>query len=181
MSSYSPFVGSRPFDTADKTIFYGRADEAAVLSKLWRDHRLTILHGPAGVGKTSLLRAGVLPKLGEDPGVKVLPLGRLAFPADFPLAALDLNPFTFALLSSWHPDEPPARISGSSIGDHLAGAMPCRSPSSPPSTRPTCSFVRGPTSEADNASDSSASSSRPPTLSMTCTCSLPFALKTSQS
>jgi tetratricopeptide (TPR) repeat protein len=119
MSSYSPFVGSRPFDTADKTIFYGRADEAAVLSKLWRDHRLTILHGPAGVGKTSLLRAGVLPKLGEDPGVKVLPLGRLAFPADFPLAALDLNPFTFALLSSWHPDEPPARISGSSIGDHL--------------------------------------------------------------
>jgi tetratricopeptide (TPR) repeat protein len=71
------------------------------------------------VGKTSLLRAGVLPLLDEDPGVDVLPLGRLAFPADFPLAALDLNPFTFALLSSWYPDEPPARISGSSIRDLL--------------------------------------------------------------
>ncbi|HZB31355.1 MAG TPA: hypothetical protein VE465_14430 [Streptosporangiaceae bacterium] len=119
MSIYSPYVGSRPFDAADETIFHGRADEAAALSKLWRDHRLTILHGPAGVGKTSLLRAGVLPKLGEDPGARVLPLGRLAFPADFPLAALDLNPFTFALLSSWYPDEPPARISGSSIRDLL--------------------------------------------------------------
>jgi tetratricopeptide (TPR) repeat protein len=105
---------------ADKTIFHGRADEAAALSKLWRDHRLTILHGPAGVGKTSLLRAGVLPKLCGDPGVEVLSIGRLAFPADFPLAALpDLNLFTFALLSSWYPDESPARISGSSIGDLL--------------------------------------------------------------
>jgi tetratricopeptide (TPR) repeat protein len=125
MSIYSPFVGSRPFDTADKTIFHGRADEAAALSKLWRDHRLTILHGPAGVGKTSLLRAGVVPRLGEDPGVEVLPVGRLALLADLPLAALpDLNPFTFALLSSWHPDEPPARISGSSIADQLHRRSP---------------------------------------------------------
>jgi tetratricopeptide (TPR) repeat protein len=119
MSIQSPYVGSRPFDAADETIFHGRTDEAAALSKLWRDHRLTILHGPAGVGKTSLLCAGMLPKLGEDPGARVLPLGRLAFPADFPLVALDLNPFTFTLLSSWYPDEPPARMSGSSIRDLL--------------------------------------------------------------
>lgn len=124
MSTHSPFVGSRPFDGSDKTIFFGRADEAAALSKLWLDHRLTVLHGPPGVGKTSLLRAGVLPKLDEDPGAKVLPLGRLAFPADFPLAALDLNPFTFALLSSWCPDEPPDRISGSSIRDLLRRRSP---------------------------------------------------------
>jgi tetratricopeptide (TPR) repeat protein len=112
MSKYSPFIGSRPFDAADEAIFHGRTDETTALSTLWRDHRLTILDGPAGVGKTSLLRAGVIPKIGSQ----VLPIGRLAFLADFPLASLpDLNPFTFALLASWYPDESPSRISGSSI------------------------------------------------------------------
>ena len=114
MSTRSPFVGSRAFDTADEAIFHGRAREAAALARLWRDQRLTILHGPAGVGKTSLLRAGVLPKLGR--GSRVLPVGRPAFPADFPLAAMpDINPFTFALLASWFPDDSPTRIAGSSI------------------------------------------------------------------
>ncbi|MFB9832273.1 nSTAND1 domain-containing NTPase [Actinoallomurus acaciae] len=116
MSTRSPFVGSRPFDTADEAIFHGRAREAAALAKLWRDHRVTILHGPAGVGKTSLLRAGVLPELGAGTDPRVLPIGRLAFLADFPLAALpDINPFTFALLASWYPEDSPTRIAGSSI------------------------------------------------------------------
>lgn len=115
MSARSPFVGPRPFDTADEPIFHGRAREAAALARLWRDHRLTILHGPAGVGKTSLLRAGVLPALG---GSHVLPIGRLAFPAGFPLAALpDINLFTFALLVSWYPEDSPTRIAGSSLRD----------------------------------------------------------------
>lgn len=116
MSTHSPFVGSRPFDTADQAIFHGRASEAAALSRLWRDQRLTILHGPAGVGKTSLLHAGALPRLGAGTGARVLPVGRPAFLADFPLAALpDINPFTFALLASWYPDDSPMRIAGSSI------------------------------------------------------------------
>lgn len=116
MSVRSPFVGSRPFDTADESIFHGRTREAAALARLWHDQRLTILHGPAGVGKTSLLRAGVLPELGAGAGSHVLPVGRLAFLADFPLAALpDINPFTFALLTSWYPEDSPTRIAGSSI------------------------------------------------------------------
>ncbi|MGH3392490.1 MAG: tetratricopeptide repeat protein [Actinomadura sp.] len=116
MITHSPYVGARPFDTADAAIFHGRAEEAAALSELWRDHRLTILHGPAGVGKTSLLQAGVLPELCTGPAAQVLPVGRLAFRADFPLAALPgLNPFTFALMTSWYPDRSPARISGSAI------------------------------------------------------------------
>src|SRR3569833_3212571 len=114
MSRHSPFVGSRPFDTADEAIFHGRDREAAALARHWRDHRLTILHGPAGVGKTSLLQAGVLPELGA--GSRVLPVGRPAFAADFPLAALPgVTPITFALLASWYPDDAPTRIAGSSI------------------------------------------------------------------
>lgn len=114
MSTRSPFVGLRPFETADEPIFYGRTRESAALARLWPDHPLTILHGPAGVGKTSLLRAGVLPAIGAGP--HVLPVGRLAFPAGFPLAALpEINPFTFALLASWYPEDSPTRIAGSSI------------------------------------------------------------------
>jgi tetratricopeptide (TPR) repeat protein len=116
MSLPSPFVGAFPFDTADRKVFHGRAGETAALSALWRERLVIILYGPAGVGKTSLLRAGVLPALDTRPDLHVLPVGTPAFPAAFPLAALpDLNPFTFALLSSWFPDEPPIRISGSSI------------------------------------------------------------------
>ncbi|GAA1884085.1 tetratricopeptide repeat protein [Actinomadura bangladeshensis] len=116
MSTRSPFVGSRPFDTDDEALFHGRDEEAAALAQLWPDRRLTVLHGPSGVGKSSLLRAGVLPRLGRRPRVDVLPIGGPAFRADFPLAALpDLNPFTFALLTSWYPDESPTRASGSSV------------------------------------------------------------------
>ncbi len=116
MSTHSPFVGSRPFETTDAAIFNGRANETAALAKLWRDQRLIILHGAAGVGKTSLLQAGVLPELGADATCTALPIGRPAFPADFPLAALpDLNLFTFALLTSWYPGDSPTRIAGSSI------------------------------------------------------------------
>ena len=117
MSTHSPFVGSRPFDTADEKIFHGRAAEAEALARLWLDHRLTILHGSAGVGKTSLLRAGVVPKTTTSTSSRVLPIGRLRFRADFPLAALpDLNPFTLALLASWYPEDSPERIAGYSIG-----------------------------------------------------------------
>jgi tetratricopeptide (TPR) repeat protein len=116
MITNSPYVGSRPFDATDGAIFHGRAAEIAALSKLWQRNRLTILHGPAGVGKTSLLRAGVLPEVGTGPAAQVLPIGRLAYRADIPLAALPgLNPFTFTLMTSWYPDTSPARISGSSI------------------------------------------------------------------
>ncbi|CND62917.1 Predicted ATPase [Mycobacterium tuberculosis] len=116
MSTRSPFVGSRPFDTDDEALFHGRDDEAAALAQLWRDRRLTVLYGPSGVGKSSLLRAGVLPRLGRRPPMDVLPIGGPAFRADFPLAALpELNPFTFALLTSWFPDESPTRASGSSV------------------------------------------------------------------
>ncbi|HVN54449.1 MAG TPA: AAA family ATPase [Anaerolineaceae bacterium] len=63
----SPYISLLPFDLADAQRFYGR--DAAIdqlLNDLLCDERLcrlVILHGDAGIGKTSLLRAGVEPAL----------------------------------------------------------------------------------------------------------------------
>jgi hypothetical protein len=114
-----PYVGARPFKTDDREIFFGRIREAVEVADLWRRHRLTLLHGGAGVGKTSLLQAGVIPLLSDD-AVDVLPLGHIAHRMTFPMAALpEQNLFTFALLSSWYPSESPTRISGLSVLDFL--------------------------------------------------------------
>jgi tetratricopeptide (TPR) repeat protein len=114
-----PYVGLRPFRAEDGDRFFGRATEARDLAACWRENRLTVLHGASGVGKTSLLMAGVIPLL--DPGsAEVLPPGRVSHGSAFPLAALpEHNPYTFALLTSWSPDEPATRLSGLAVPDFL--------------------------------------------------------------
>ncbi|MGI8329941.1 ATP-binding protein [Actinomadura scrupuli] len=115
----SPYVGARPFDLDDRELFFGRADESRELAGLWQRNRFTILHGHAGVGKTSLLQAGAVPRLLSAP-VHILPVGRAVRRSTFPMAALpEQNPYTFALLSSWSPGESPIRLSGLSINEFL--------------------------------------------------------------
>jgi len=67
----SPFCGLAPFDAAHSTVFFGRdAAIERVLAKL-STARFLLLIGASGVGKSSLLRAGVLPRLvakGESEG-----------------------------------------------------------------------------------------------------------------
>jgi len=59
----NPFAGLAPFQEADADRFHGRAREVgAVLARL-RSSPLIALAGPSGVGKSSLIRAGVIPQL----------------------------------------------------------------------------------------------------------------------
>lgn len=54
-----PYKGQLPFEEADWPIFFGReADRVKIASNL-KASRLTLLYGPSGVGKSSVLRAGV--------------------------------------------------------------------------------------------------------------------------
>jgi WD40 repeat protein len=56
----TPYVGLVPYGEEDASLFFGRDAEKRVVIGNLRASRLTILYGASGVGKTSLLRAGVL-------------------------------------------------------------------------------------------------------------------------
>jgi predicted acylesterase/phospholipase RssA len=54
-----PYRGLEPYDEAEADFFFGRDDERTLIVANLRSARLTLLYGPSGVGKSSLLRAGV--------------------------------------------------------------------------------------------------------------------------
>jgi hypothetical protein len=54
------------FETEDADIFCGRDTESQIVTRLVLSYRLLTLFGPSGAGKTSLLLAGVLPRLAAE-------------------------------------------------------------------------------------------------------------------
>jgi HEAT repeat protein len=71
----SGFRGFLPYDEGAGESFHGRADEIARLVRLLsEDARVIVLAGPSGIGKTSLLRAGLAPALGRR-GSQVVTVG----------------------------------------------------------------------------------------------------------
>jgi WD40 repeat protein len=64
----SPYKGLVPFEDSglDALLFFGRERESAVIAENLLASRLTVLYGPSGVGKTSVLRAGVAHRLREQ-------------------------------------------------------------------------------------------------------------------
>ena len=56
----SPFVGLEPYDESDAEFFFGRERQQRIISANLRSSRLTLLYGASGVGKSSVLRAGVV-------------------------------------------------------------------------------------------------------------------------
>ncbi|GAA3701327.1 hypothetical protein GCM10022224_079030 [Nonomuraea antimicrobica] len=117
-----PYVGVRPFRAQEAEQFFGRSEAVAELADRWRRHRLSVLTGPPGSGKTSLLHA----RLVSDTTFRtagVLPVGRPFGPPPAALAALpEHNPYTLALLCSWVPATPPSHLAGLSLYEFLRRA-----------------------------------------------------------
>ena len=61
-----PYPGLRPFQKHEWPIFFGREPMIeAVLDRLAAT-RLVVVHGSSGCGKSSLIKAGVLPRLEQE-------------------------------------------------------------------------------------------------------------------
>jgi WD40 repeat protein len=67
----NPWPGLAAFREADQEFFYGREAETEELFRLVLRDRLTVLFGLSGLGKTSLLQAGLFPRLRQE---NVLPV-----------------------------------------------------------------------------------------------------------
>ena len=65
MTPESPYKGLMPYDRYDRENFFGRDLERELLISQILTHKLTLLYAATGVGKSSLLRAAVIPEL-ED-------------------------------------------------------------------------------------------------------------------
>jgi tetratricopeptide (TPR) repeat protein len=61
--SQHPWIGLTSFTESDREFFAGRGEEIDELLRLVRRDILTLLHGVSGLGKTSLLQAGLFPAL----------------------------------------------------------------------------------------------------------------------
>src|SRR5262249_30082873 len=59
----APWLGLRSFSEADQSFFFGRSAELNDLYERVLDKPLAILFGQSGLGKTSLLQAGLVPRL----------------------------------------------------------------------------------------------------------------------
>ncbi|MGB0525356.1 MAG: hypothetical protein ACPGJS_20445 [Flammeovirgaceae bacterium] len=57
------YPGSKPFEEAEKDLFFGREDDIDRLTESIKVEPLLVLYGKSGLGKSSLLNAGVVPKL----------------------------------------------------------------------------------------------------------------------
>src|ERR1051325_2891029 len=92
-SSANPFVGMRPFESEECLLFFGRREQAIeLLQRLHATHFLAVV-GSSGCGKSSLVRAGLIPKLKAGFLVEERDLWHVATrkPGDAPLENLAIS------------------------------------------------------------------------------------------
>lgn len=68
----SPWPGPRPFDTEGENRLYGRDREVREVRQRLAQHRVILFHAHSGVGKSSLLRAGLHPALKRNGQIVLL-------------------------------------------------------------------------------------------------------------
>ena len=82
----NPYRGLESFNQADHNLFFGREKEIEqLLARLETPHPLTVVLGASGTGKSSLVKAGLLPLLTDRTEFQVLPVMR---PGNRPIKSL---------------------------------------------------------------------------------------------
>ncbi len=83
----NPYQGLESFDTEDASLFYGREALVDDLSRFIKENSFTAVLGASGIGKSSLVKAGLIPALRDEANENwhILPVMR---PGESPLKAL---------------------------------------------------------------------------------------------
>ena len=68
------YPGIRSFTQEEESLFFGRKNDEERLYKLARLEKLVVLYGKSGYGKSSLLQAAVLPRIGRETDILSIPL-----------------------------------------------------------------------------------------------------------
>lgn len=84
------YPGSRPFTQDDEALFFGRVEDITKLTTFITVEKLTVLYGKSGLGKTSLLTAGVLPILENEHQYCIIPVRFGSFTHDNRKHPLDI-------------------------------------------------------------------------------------------
>ncbi len=100
-SVQNPYPGLRPFTELDRPVFFGRDRLVEELVAALVENRFVVLVGPAGSGKSSLIQAGVMPKLGATTASAKRMLPVLFRPSNDPIGNL-----RHALQSAVYADRP---------------------------------------------------------------------------
>ncbi len=102
---YNPYKGLRAYQEADAGDFFGREALIAQLVARLEDSRFLALVGPSGSGKSSVVRAGLIPALraGALPGSEAWYVAQMA-PGTHPLEELELALWPVAV------DPPPSLV-----------------------------------------------------------------------
>jgi WD40 repeat protein/transcriptional regulator with XRE-family HTH domain len=79
-----PYRGLARFEPGDRDLFFGRDELVGELLELVREHRFAAVFGPSGSGKSSLLRAGLIPALSQGPAVDRPAVIRILTPGERP-------------------------------------------------------------------------------------------------
>lgn len=116
-----PYVGPRALEEGEP--IFGREREVRQLFQLLTARRIVLLHSPSGAGKTSLVQAGLIPKLRAD-SFHVLPVAHLNKPISEELQEDErYNRYRQSLLltiEEQQEERPNDDFLGVSISDYLA-------------------------------------------------------------
>jgi len=113
-----PWLGLASYTEETRSYFHGRDEEAAELARRVQRKNLTVLFGQSGLGKTSLLRAGLVPRLRGEGYCPVYV--RVDYSADSPPPSEQIKKAIFratADVGAW--TRPGSAIEGESLWEFL--------------------------------------------------------------
>jgi len=114
----NPWFGLASYTEESRSYFHGRDEEAAELARRVQRKNLTVLFGQSGLGKTSLLRAGLVPRLRGEGFCPVYV--RVDYSPESPPPAEQIKQAIFrATAEAGHWSRPGTAIEGESLWEFL--------------------------------------------------------------